>query len=408
MKKKFTILILMLFVTSSIMAQYYFTNQQKATYVIGQPDFTARNLSYSSPYFGYARQIRIDNAHGKMYKIEGNVIFRLNYPITANFPAWEQRIDITLDYASQTAIQGVGKVIVDPNGNFWLTDGGSHRIVRWSSPWSSNSFVADVVLGQSSFSGRSSGSALNQMYYPYGMCFDAAGNLWVADGGNNRILRFNAGNQTTGATANGWLANTGGGDIAFIGTSLFITGTNRVLRYDDAATKANGAGPDAVLGQPDLVTTTAGTSQTKMSGPGSITQDASGNLYVKDGYRILIFNNAVSLPNGAPADVVLGQPNFTTAYGGVTNQDMIFTGGEVVYDDVNNVLLAADNDNYRVLVFAAKNTAPTAPVANAAAAVASTQFTANWNVNTTAQKYFLDVATDAGFGAMVAGYSDLA
>jgi hypothetical protein len=49
-----------------------------------------------------------------------------------------------------------------------------------------------------------------------------------------------------------------------------------------------------------------------------------------------------------------------------------------------------------------------APVAAAASDIAETSFTANWGAVTGATGYRLDVATDAGFTALVAGYSDKA
>ena len=50
--------------------------------------------------------------------------------------------------------------------------------------------TADVVLGQASMSGASAGSGLNQLNSPEGVFVDASGALWVADTGNNRVLKF--------------------------------------------------------------------------------------------------------------------------------------------------------------------------------------------------------------------------
>ena len=56
----------------------------------------------------------------------------------------------------------------------------------------------------------------------------------------------------------------------------------RVLRWSSADKMTNGSAAEAVLGQPDFVTATAGTSSTKMARPYGICVDAG------DGYGYLI------------------------------------------------------------------------------------------------------------------------
>lgn len=53
------------------------------------------------------------------------------------------------------------------------------------------------------------------------------------------------------------------------------------------------------------------------------------------------------------------------------------------------------------------SSAPSAPTANAATNIASTAFDANWSASSGATKYYLDVATDAGFTSLVTGYNNL-
>jgi hypothetical protein len=50
--------------------------------------------------------------------------------------------------------------------------------------------------------------------------------------------------------------------------------------------------------------------------------DPAGTLYVSENNnnRILLFKNAATKANGAPADGVIGQPDFTTATQGITAQ----------------------------------------------------------------------------------------
>ena len=93
------------------------------------------------------------------------------------------------------------------------------------------------------------------------------------------------------------------------------TNHNRVMIWNHIPT-TNNAAADVVVGQPNFTTGTVPTngtpSATSMSGPQGVWIQ-NGKLYVADtqNNRILIYNR-IPTANGAAADVVLGQPNFTT------------------------------------------------------------------------------------------------
>ncbi|MDZ4676810.1 MAG: hypothetical protein SGI74_04795 [Oligoflexia bacterium] len=79
---------------------------------------------------------------------------------------------------------------------------------------------------------------------------------------------------------------------------------------------------DVVLGQPDFTTATAGITQSKLSSPigGYIDKN---RIYIVDfGNRRVLIWNSIPTTNGAPADIVLGQPNFTTNIAGATATGM--------------------------------------------------------------------------------------
>jgi uncharacterized protein (TIGR03437 family) len=94
-------------------------------------------------------------------------------------------------------------IAVDKSGNLYVVDSGNNRIMRFPKPFSqSGGVLPDLVLGQPGFStnganqGGISGATLaltvSSVTYQSYLAFDSAGNLWVADPGNNRVLRFNA------------------------------------------------------------------------------------------------------------------------------------------------------------------------------------------------------------------------
>lgn len=105
--------------------------------------------------------------------------------------------------------------------------------------------------------------------------------------------------------------------VASDGIHLAVADTdhNRILIWNRIP-QNNNTPADVVVGQSDFATATVSTSHvpsaSTMSGPQGVWIQ-NGRLYVADtGYnRVLIWNH-IPTSNGASADVVLGQPNFTT------------------------------------------------------------------------------------------------
>lgn len=102
--------------------------------------------------------------------------------------------------------------------------------------------------------------------------------------------------------------------MASDGTRLAVADTdnNRILIWNSMPT-STGQPADLVLGQPDFVSYAAGSpTATAMRGPQGVW--IQGNmLFVADtgNNRVLIWNS-IPTTNNKPADLVLGQPNFTT------------------------------------------------------------------------------------------------
>ncbi|CAF1119367.1 unnamed protein product [Adineta steineri] len=71
-------------------------------------------------------------------------------------------------------------IIVDSSGNLYISDGGNNRIQRWLKNASSGTTVV----------GGTQGTATNQLNFPETVLFDKYDNLLVSDRGNNRIQFF--------------------------------------------------------------------------------------------------------------------------------------------------------------------------------------------------------------------------
>ena len=177
-------------------------------------------------------------------------------------------------------------VAFDSSGNLWIADSDNNRVLMFPAGNLVTGATATFVLGQTA---TTSGSDCNQssivtpptantLCGPSRIAFDGAGNLWVADAGNNRVLMYPKGNLAT----NGAAATLELGQPA--GAGAFTTNT----------ANNGGIGPSTLFL------------------PISVGFDSSGRLIVGDGLnnRILFFSPPFS--NGMNATLVLGQPGFTT------------------------------------------------------------------------------------------------
>lgn len=216
---------------------------------------------------------------------------------------------------------------VDPvSGKVFVSISAQNRILRFANSAALvNGADAEAVIGQTSYTTTTSGVTATTLDDPYGIDIDDDGRLWVFDYGNNRVLM-----------------------------------------YEDAANLSEfGAGADLVLGQPDFVTKTAVVSQTKMSGPTGLHIDDAGNLWVAEfnSHRVVKFANAANLANGATATVVLGQPDFVTGTSGTS--DVKMKGPVAVQIDDSGHLWVAEQSNNRVTRFDGANTLTNGAAADA-------------------------------------------
>jgi len=81
------------------------------------------------------------------------------------------------------------------NGSLWVADGGNHRLLRHDSPLTGDA-TADAVVGAPDFTTNASACSglrsAERFCFPLGLAFDPSGNLWVAENGSHRVLVFDA------------------------------------------------------------------------------------------------------------------------------------------------------------------------------------------------------------------------
>lgn len=105
-----------------------------------------------------------------------------------------------------------------------------------------------------------------------------------------------------------------------------------------------------VVGQPDFNKTDYGLSQTQLRTPTAVATDGTKLVVADtDNNRVLIWNS-IPTTNGAPADVVVGQPDFNTAKVLNPPTDKSLRGPQGVWIK-NGRLYVADTQNHRVLIY---------------------------------------------------------
>lgn len=242
-------------------------------------------------------------------------------------------------------------VAVDPiSGRLYVADPDVSRVASWPTAAAfANGQAADLVLGQPDLTSRGCNqndggatpapASAATLCGPGPLAFDAAGRLYVADAGNNRVLRFaapqasrqaelvlgepdfttrdSASCSVLGAVNATNFCFPSGLAVDLSSGRVYVAegAKNRVLAFDNPLT--NGQPADLVLGQPDF--TSSGDEGCTPEGPSSLTlcspsglavDPAFGRLYVADSgmSRVMSFDHPTS--NGQAANMVLGQPTF--------------------------------------------------------------------------------------------------
>lgn len=362
-----------------------------ATLVLGQADFLSGFSALSQSSMSSPTDVAIDPVTGKVFVAEyqNNRVLRFASASSLANGAAAEAVLGQPSFASSTASttqngmrQPYG-LFVDSDGRLWVAEYGSNRVLRFdNASVKTNGANADGVLGQPNFTSNTSAynpATQNGMASPVDVVVDSNGSLWVADYSNSRILRFNdAAAKPNGANADGVLGQanfatntptnnppTQSGMFYPFGVAVDIEGrlwvadtaNARILRFDNAASKPNGANADGVLGQPNFTSNAQAynPTQSRIDYPYGVFIDDSGRLWITDtiNNRILRFDDAAAKPNGANADGVLGQPDFTSDYSnyGGRSASTLSSPRRVFYDSITDRLWVADADNHRVLMY---------------------------------------------------------
>lgn len=262
------------------------------------------------------------------------------------------------------------------NGLFMFADGENHRVLIFDGI-PKESQKPKIILGQPDYesvsvnNGGLSAKSLNKPMYAKFI----DGKIFVTDTLNNRVLVWNSIPMSNFQDADYVLgqpnfttntANTGGVSASSlsspiglekIGNKLFVSDydNRRILIWNSIPTSNVGA--SQVMGQADLTSVTAVAGANRFLGPVGVKLE-NDKFFVLDSLanRVLVYKNFdinTADFSSLNADIVLGQPNFTTSTvwevaTKITAQSLSQPSKLEIFD---GKLLVADTFNNRILIY---------------------------------------------------------
>jgi hypothetical protein len=243
--------------------------------------------------------------------------------------------------ATAAELNGVDKICLDTAGNLYVIDVGNYCIRKINT-----SGIITTFAGGGSVLGDGGPATLAQLYQPRDAVFDKAGNMYIADSWNHRIRIINtsgiintiAGNGTQGFGGDGGAATSAMLDTPYAITldtagNLYIAdhGNNRIRKVDLAGVITTITG-----------TTTAGLSgdggaaaSAQISAPTSLCYDTIGNLYIADdgNSRIRMIDTSGII------STVVGTSNGNSGDGGLATAAQLDGISQITFDRKGNLFM---------------------------------------------------------------------
>jgi sugar lactone lactonase YvrE len=243
-------------------------------------------------------------------------------------------------------------VALDGTGGFYIPSFSENRVYRVDA---NGKVRLAAGNGNPGYSGDSRSATLAQLYSPWGVAADGAGNLYIADSANNRIRKVTAAGMISTVAGNGTQGFSGDGGpatAAQLNRPRYITVDSAgnlyiadVFNYRIRKVTPNGM-IDTIAGS-----ATGGfggdggpATAARLSNPNGLAVDSAGNLYIADtnNYRIR------KVTSGGMISTVAG--NGTSGYSGdngLATAARLSSPYDVAVDSTGNLYIA-DTNNYRI------------------------------------------------------------
>ncbi|SNT34982.1 Ig-like domain (group 3) [Granulicella rosea] len=250
--------------------------------------------------------------------------------------------------ATAATVNTPTSVALDPAGNIYFSDNGNN-VVRRIDAFTGVITTVAGTLGTPGYTGDGGAATQATLNQPNGLSFDASGNLYIADTGNDviRLVSVATGTISTVAGKGGVASYTGDGGQAASATlygprgvtavatgELYIADqNNNVIRKVSASGVIStivGTSTPGFLGDGGLA------SQAELSLPASVALDVAGNMYVGDSgnnrvRKVNVATGVITTIAGESSQSIMGDGLPATSDGLYGPYDLALDGSGSLY-----------------------------------------------------------------------------
>ena len=241
--------------------------------------------------------------------------------------------------AAAAQISSIQGIALDRFGNLYLSDTDNHRVRRVDA---AGVITTVAGTGTAGFTGDGGPAAQAQLNLPYGLAVDLAGNLYIADLGNQRVRRVAIDGTITTIAGDGRKSSTPDGTPAVQASllsprnlALDAAGTLYVSEFEGHRVRKIGADGKiftaAGAGQSGFRGDGAAATAALLSYPAGLAVDRAGSLYIADSgnnrIRKVYAGGAIGTVLGGSSGTALGGPIAVAvdAAGTIYTADATFT-----------------------------------------------------------------------------------